>query len=116
MRCMYVGETYQIGQVVSYKKYYRTKGPTCILEVHVVAIQCVFQPVAHDFELHDLLADGHVWLCDVKLNFWVVDLIGQAITHHLWQIPDGRREGTREECIGSIIIIRAILYLFIYLF
>lgn len=99
-----------------HKKYYRTKGPTCILEVHVVAIQCVFQPVAHDFELHDLLADGHVWLCDVKLNFWVVDLIGQAITHHLWQIPDGRREGTREECIGSIIIIRAILYLFIYLF
>ncbi len=52
------------------------KGPTCILEVHVVAKQCVFQPVAHDFELHDLLPDSHVWLCNVKFDFWVVDLIG----------------------------------------
>lgn len=71
------------------------KRPTCILKVHIVAIQCIFQLVAHDFELHDLLPDCHVWLCDVKIHFWVVDLIGQAITHHFWKVPDGRGEGIR---------------------
>lgn len=52
------------------------KGRTCVLEIHVVAIQCAFQPVAHDLQLHYLLPDGHVWLGDVKLNLWIVDLIG----------------------------------------
>lgn len=52
------------------------EGHTCILEIHIVAIQCTFQSVAHDLQLHDLLSDGHVWLCDVKLNLWIVDLIG----------------------------------------
>lgn len=70
------------------------KGPTCVLKVHVVALQCIFQPVAHDFELHYLLPDDHVRLCDVKLYFWVVDLIGQAVTHHLWKISDWRGEGS----------------------
>jgi len=63
------------------------KGPTRVLEVHVVAVQRVFQPVAHDFELHDLLPDGHVRLRDVELHFRVVDLIGQAVTHHLREVP-----------------------------
>lgn len=52
------------------------KGRTCILEIHIVAIQGTFQPVAHDLQLHDLLSDGHVWLRDVKLNLGIVDLIG----------------------------------------
>lgn len=63
-------------------------GLTCILEVHVVAVQRVPQPVAHDFELHDLLTDGHVRLRDVEFHLRVIDLVGQTITHHLWKIPD----------------------------
>lgn len=70
----------------------RFKGRTCILEIHIVAVQGTFQPVAHDLQLHDLLSDGHVWLRDVKLNLGIVDLIGQAVTHHLWEIPGSRKE------------------------
>lgn len=72
-----------------------SKGRTCILEIHIVAIQGTFQPVAHDLQLHDLLSDGHVWLRDVKLNLGIVDLIGQAVTHHLWEIPGSRKEWKR---------------------
>lgn len=68
---------------------------TRILEVHVVPIQSILQPVAHDFELHDLLADIHVRFGDVELHFRVVDLIGQAVAHHLRKVPDQRR-GMRE--------------------
>lgn len=75
-------------------KKVKEAGLTCILEVHVVAFQGVPQPVAHDFELHDLLSDSHVWLGDVELNLWVVDLIGQTVSHHLWKIP-GEIRGRR---------------------
>lgn len=74
-------------------------GLTRILEVHVVAVQRVPQPVAHDFELHDLLTDGHVRLRDVEFDLRVIDLVGQTITHHLWKIPDEARAG---DIIGSL--------------
>lgn len=60
---------------------------TGILEVHVVAVEGVPQPVGHDLQLHDLLADSHVWLGDVDFHLWVIDLAGQAVTHHLRKIP-----------------------------
>lgn len=63
---------------------------TGILEVHIIAAVGATKPVGHDLQLHDLLADGHVGLGDVYLHLGVVDLIGQAIAHHLREVPGGR--------------------------
>lgn len=87
MHLIYLQNQYDIKQLFLESTFTR-RSLTCILEVYIIAIQCVFQPVAHNFELHDLLPDGHVWLCDVELHFWVVDLIGQTIAHHFWKVPN----------------------------
>lgn len=79
-------------------------GLTRILEVHVVAVQRIPQPVAHDFELHDLLTDGHVRLGDVELDLRVIDLVGQTVTHHLWKIPD--EAGEEDITIIDVLLLR----------
>lgn len=61
---------------------------TGILEFHVIAVDGVFYSARHDFELHDLLSYGHVWFGDVNLHFRVVNLVGQTISHYIWEIPN----------------------------
>lgn len=60
---------------------------TCVLEVHIVAVESIFQPVCHDLELHYLLAYRNVGFGDVDLHLGVVDLIGQAISDYFREIP-----------------------------
>lgn len=67
---------------------------TGILEVHVIAVDCILHSVRHDFELHDLLSYNHVWFGDVNLHFRVVDLVGQSISHHLREIPNTQNKDT----------------------
>lgn len=69
----------------------RSPALTGILEVHVIAAVGATQPVGHDLQPHDLLAGGHVGLGDVHLHLGVVDLVSQAITHHLGKVPGARR-------------------------
>lgn len=71
----------------------RGAGLTGVLEVRVLAVVGAAQPVGRDLQLHDLLADGHVGLGDVHLHLGVVDLVGQAVAHHLGEVPGGRRAG-----------------------
>lgn len=60
---------------------------TGVLEVHILAVESVLQAVRHDLQLHYLLAYRHVWLGDVDFHLRVVDLTGQAVTHHFWKVP-----------------------------
>lgn len=60
---------------------------TGVLEVHILAVESILQAVRHDLQLHYLLTYCHVWLGDVDFHFRVVDLTGQAVTHHLGQVP-----------------------------
>lgn len=69
---------------MSYKK---VAGITGVLERDVVAIVGAAQLVGHHSQSHDLLPDEGVRAGDVNLHLWVTLLIGQAILHHLWEIP-----------------------------
>lgn len=60
---------------------------TCVLKVHIMAVQSIFEPVRHDLKLHYLLAYCNVGFGDVDFHLRVVDLIGQAISDYFWEVP-----------------------------
>lgn len=60
---------------------------TCVLEVHIAAVDSVFQPVCHDLKLHYLLAYRNVGFGDVDFHLGVVDLIGQAVSDDFREVP-----------------------------
>lgn len=69
---------------------------TCVLKVHIMAVESVFQPVRHDLQLHYLLADRNVRFGYVDLHFRVIDLIGQAVSDDLRQVPETVLKTDRE--------------------
>lgn len=69
---------------MNYKKVARITG---VLERDVIAIVGAAQFVGHHSQSHDLLPDEGVRAGDVNLHLRVTLLIGQAILHHLWEIP-----------------------------
>lgn len=61
---------------------------TCVLKVHIMAVESVFQPVRHDLQLHYLLAYRNVGFGYVDVHFRVIDLIGQAVSDYLRKVPE----------------------------
>lgn len=66
---------------------------TCVLKVHIMAVESIFQPVRHDLELHYLLAYRNVRFGYVDLHFRVIDLIGHAVSDYLWEVPETANNG-----------------------
>lgn len=64
-----------------------------------MAVESVFQPVRHDLKLHYLLAYRNVGLGDVDLHFRVIDLIGQAVSDHLREVPETANNGFKDSCL-----------------
>ena len=67
-------------------------GLTGILEVDVVPVVGIAELVGHHPQGHDLLPDESVRPRNVHLHLRVVQLVGQAILHHLWEISEEERE------------------------
>lgn len=60
---------------------------TCVLKVHIVAVESIFQPVRHDLKLHYLLAYRNIGFGDIDFHFGVVDLIGKPVADYLREVP-----------------------------
>lgn len=69
---------------------------TCVLKVHIMAIESVFQPVCHDLELHYLLTYRNVGFGYVDLHFRVIDLTGKAVSNYLWEVPEKANNGFKD--------------------
>lgn len=98
------------GALVSTKQFVATVR-TCILEIHIIAFEGVFQAVRHDLQQHDLLTYSPVRLSDVDLHLWVINLIGQPITHDLWEVT-----AEKKKSISTTISVTHILFLLLGFF
>lgn len=70
-----------------------------------MAVKSVFQLVRHDLELHYLLAYRNVRFGYVNLHFRVIDLIGQAVSNYLREVPDTVNNGFKDrqrDCFNNL--------------